>query len=160
MGVYLDLAESTSRGLAPAEVRNRVADKLRSVPFVADAMTADELSASPATSDRPYLELYRHSFSADRSPDVMLRPKEYALTRWKTCGTSHGTPYRFDTHIPMVFFGAGVPAGLRTERVHTTDLAPTLAGLLGAAPPADVDGVSRFGFQRHRTRPASPRLRP
>ncbi len=160
MGVYLDLAESTSRGLTPAEVRSRVADRLRSVPFVADAMTADELSAAPAPSDRPYLELYRHSFSADRSPDVMVRPKEFALTRWKTCGTSHGTPYRFDTHIPMVFFGAGVPAGLRTERVHTTDLAPTIADLLGTVPPADVDGVSRFGFRRHRNGSGSARPRP
>ena len=74
-------------------------------------MTWDELSAAPAAGERNYLSMYRRSFAADRSPDVMVRPKEYNLMMWRACGTSHGTPYRFDTHVPMLFFGAGIAAG-------------------------------------------------
>lgn len=145
MGVYLDVSEATTRGLTLADVRARVAMKVREVPFIADAMTSDELSAASAPTDRAFLDLYRHSFTPDRSPDVMIRPKEYSLVSWRTCGTSHGTPYRFDTHVPMIFFGAGVPRGHRSERVRTIDLAPTLAGILGIAPPAGVDGTALFG---------------
>lgn len=145
MGVYLDLSEATSRGLTLADVRARVATKVRGVPFIADAMTSDELSASSTPTDRAFLDVYRRSFTPDRSPDVMIRPKEYSLVSWRTCGTSHGTPYRFDTHVPMIFFGAGVTRGHRSERVRTIDLAPTLAGILGIAPPAGVDGTALFG---------------
>lgn len=150
MGVYLDFTEAASRGLALADVRARVAVKLRGISFLADAMTSDELSAAPAPSDREYLEAYRRSFTLDRSPDVMIRPKEYSLVSWRTCGTSHGTPYRFDTHVPMVFYGSGIPSGRRSERVRTIDFAPTLARILGVAPPAGVDGVALFGTLRGR----------
>lgn len=145
MGVYLDFTEATSRGLAAADVRAKVAAKIRAVPFIADAMTSEELSAAPAPTDRAFLDVYRRSFTPDRSPDVMIRPKEYSLVSWRTCGTSHGTPYRFDTHVPMIFYGAGIPRGSRSERVRTIDLAPTLAGILRIAPPAGVDGTSLFG---------------
>lgn len=139
-GVYLDMTEASSRGLNSTDVRKRVADKLRSVAFLSDAMTWDELSAAPGPGERQYLNMYRRSFSADRSPDVMIRPKEYVLMNWRGCGTSHGTPYRFDTHVPMLYFGAGIPAGRRNERVRTIDLAPTLARIIGITPPSDIDG--------------------
>ena len=51
-------------------------------------------------------------------------------------GTNHGTPYNYDTHVPLVWFGVGVKPGTYVERVSVTDLAPTLAHLLGIpAPP-------------------------
>jgi predicted AlkP superfamily pyrophosphatase or phosphodiesterase len=157
MGVYLDLTEASARGLSISDVRSRVAAEIRGLSFVADAMTAEELSATPAESDRPYLDLYRRSFSADRSPDVAIRPKEHALVSWKMFGTSHGTPYRFDTHIPMIFYGAGIPAGQRSERVRTIDLAPTLANLLDVNPPASIDGKALAIPKRQPNGQSAPR---
>ena len=55
-------------------------------------------------------------------------------------GTSHGTAYPYDTHVPLVFVGAGIPAGSRGEAVRTIDIAPTLAGILGVRPTAEIDG--------------------
>lgn len=139
-GVYIDLAEATALGIESARVRKRVAAKVRELGFVADAMTWEELSAPVDAGDRQYLDMYRRSFASDRSPDVLVRPKEFVLMAWKKCGTSHGTPYRFDTHVPMLFFGAGIPAGQSNDRVRTIDLAPTLAALLSVTPPSNVDG--------------------
>lgn len=141
-GVVLDTTEAESKGIPASEVRRRVAAKLRLLPYIADAMTSDELAALPAPSDRPYLQLYRNSFSLDRSPDVTVRPKEFALIGWKACGTSHGTPYRYDTHVPLLFWGTHVPAGEVRERVRTIDLAPTLASLLRIRVPDGVEGVA------------------
>lgn len=49
----------------------------------------------------------------------------------RATGSNHGTPYFYDTHVPLVWFGGGVKAGVHPERVWVSDLAPTLAGILG-----------------------------
>jgi arylsulfatase A-like enzyme len=52
----------------------------------------------------------------------------------------HGSPYDDDTHVPLVFYGAGVTAGKRDEPVRVVDLAPTLAALVGVKPVETIDG--------------------
>ena len=52
-------------------------------------------------------------------------------------GTSHGTPHPYDTHVPVLVYGAGVPAlGKRSGRVSSLVVAPTLAWALGIGPPS------------------------
>jgi len=58
---------------------------------------------------------------------------------WPT-GTGHGSAYWYDRWVPVAFLGRGVSAGSSTDEVYTVDVAPTLAGLAGVTPPADVDG--------------------
>jgi predicted AlkP superfamily pyrophosphatase or phosphodiesterase len=131
-------------GPASAELRQRVAERLRRVPFVADAYTLDELEA--AAPGRAYLDTYRRSTFDGRTPDVMLRYRENYLVDYGAHGTSHGSPYAYDTHVPLVFFGAGVRPGDHADRVFTVDLAPTIADLLGVQLPADADGRSLRPF--------------
>jgi hypothetical protein len=45
----------------------------------------------------------------------------------------------------MIFMGAGIPAGRDATRASTTDFAPTLARLLGAPVPGNVDGRALAG---------------
>jgi hypothetical protein len=44
----------------------------------------------------------------------------------------------------MLWFGAGVPRGERTERVHVDQIAPTLAALLGVPAPAAAKSPKMF----------------
>jgi arylsulfatase A-like enzyme len=53
-----------------------------------------------------------------------------------------GTPYDFDTRVPLVIDGPGVPPGTRRQFVSNIDLAPTFERLAGITPPASVSGVS------------------
>jgi hypothetical protein len=53
-------------------------------------------------------------------------------------GTTHGTPHDYDTHVPLLVYGPGVTAGVRTEQVTPLATVPILAKALGIAPP---DGV-------------------
>lgn len=119
------------------ELRRRLAGALREAPGVADAFTFDEL-LDPTVEERPFLAAYRASFFPDRAPDVMVHfERNYFFTT--TLPLDHGTPYDYDTHVPLVVLGAGIAAGRRTEAVAGVDIAPTVARLLGIEAPA-ADG--------------------
>ena len=136
-GVWLE----ASAGVQPAALHTAVAEALRNLDFVADAFTAAEL-AGPPDQSRPFFGAYQRSYFAARSPDVQLRFKQWHLVDARAQGTSHGSPYSYDTDVPLLFFGAGVRPGLHERPAGTVDLAPTLAELLGLRAPADLDGRS------------------
>lgn len=75
------------------------------------------------------------SFHPVRSGDVMVVLKPYWLPGNFLTGTTHGTPHVYDTHVPLVVFGAGVKAGRRKERVSPEHAAVILAAALGIRPP-------------------------
>jgi arylsulfatase A-like enzyme len=55
-------------------------------------------------------------------------------------GSTHGSTYTYDTHVPMLFYGAGIKHG-STVRYHpVTDIAPTLSILLGIRFPNGCTG--------------------
>ncbi len=65
-----------------------------------------------------------------------------ALQLTRGSATTHGTPHRYDTHVPLILLGPGIPAGRVHDRVNSVDLAPTLAELAGIPGPAEIDGRS------------------
>jgi arylsulfatase A-like enzyme len=81
-----------------------------------------------------------------QSPDttrlvVTLTPHSY----WSTVTyATHGSPYDWDAHVPLVFHGAGmgIAAGPHADFVRTVDLAPTLADIIGVRPLETLDGKS------------------
>jgi hypothetical protein len=125
---------------SPADLdalQRAVAARLLEHPLVAAAYTYnDQLRGD--VDDEDWADSFGRSFHPDRAPDVTVRLREYQLLR--ETGAGHGSPYRYDTHVPIIFFGAGVAAGRHTDRVRTTDIAPTLAGILGIAVPDDLHG--------------------
>lgn len=65
-----------------------------------------------------------------RSGDIMivLEPGWYGAGRIE--GTTHGSPYSYDTHVPLIFFGKGISKGSSSAYHAITDIAPTLCLLL------------------------------
>lgn len=55
--------------------------------------------------------------------------------------TTHGSPYAYDTHVPILISGPGIRAGVWTDPVSPTDIAPTLCALLGIELPSGCDGT-------------------
>jgi predicted AlkP superfamily pyrophosphatase or phosphodiesterase len=127
--------------LSPRMVEDRLRAALSGIDGVADVYFRSEL-LDPSTPDRPYLQKYRHSFDEERSPDYFIRDGEYCLNDADSTGTSHGTPYVYDTQVPLVFWGTGRAAVVIERPVHTVDLAATLAALYKLPVPADIDGVA------------------
>lgn len=103
------------------------ADWLSRHPAVAYVYTPAELAA---TGDGPYADVFRRSYHPSRSGDLMILFKRGVVVGGPE-GTVHGLPYDDDARVPLIFMGAGIKPGRSDERVMATDLAPTLARLLG-----------------------------
>jgi len=52
----------------------------------------------------------------------------------------HGSPWQYDTHVPIIFAGPGINAQSIHRRVHPVDVAPTIAAFMGMTPPAAAQG--------------------
>lgn len=142
-GYYLDPATVESQGTTVAEVESAMAALLEACPAIDKVWTSTELTATDtADPDDRMAELHRNSQVPGRAPN--LRPQLVSgHLYYPGQGTSHGTAHAYDTHVPLVLAGPGIAPGVIHQRVHTVDLAPTLAALIGLAPPEDVDGVDR-----------------
>ena len=121
-----------------ARARRAAAARFRESEYVADAFAYDDVRK---TGDDPFRRQYLRSFHPNRAPDIIIRYKEHYLYHMASGGTTHETPYRYDTHVPLVFWGPGISAGRYDRRVRTVDIAPTVAALLGVEAPDDLDGV-------------------
>jgi predicted AlkP superfamily pyrophosphatase or phosphodiesterase len=85
----------------------------------------------------PFEPLMRASVYPGRESPLVVRPKPryvFIENKEKT-GTDHGTPYTYDRRVPVWFRGPGVRRGRYAQPIDPRDIAPTLAFLLGAAPP-------------------------
>jgi arylsulfatase A-like enzyme len=54
---------------------------------------------------------------------------------------THGSPYDYDTNVPVIFMGPWFARGRYPEFVRTVDLAPTLAEVAGVKTSEKIDGV-------------------
>jgi hypothetical protein len=84
------------------------------------------------------------NFSPNRSGDiyVVFEPNRFINDfDGLTVAATHGSPWRYDTHVPLVFAGAGIPAQRIARSVETVDLARTLSVLLHTKPPSGSVGV-------------------
>ena len=81
---------------------------------------------------------YLNSYSPEGSWFVLGVPEPYTVGPAK--GTDHASPYSYDTHVPLAFYGLPFQAG--TYRTHSehVDLASTLASLLGINAPTHSVG--------------------
>lgn len=142
-GFYLNYAAVGRTNRLRQEVERDAARRLEECGFIRKVWTRTELeqpfAGEPELAD--FHRLFRNSFMAGRSPDLLVQTREYFLTSQGT-GTSHGTPYRYDTHVPLMFLLPGVAPARLEGRVATVDVAPTLAELLGIPVPDSVDGRS------------------
>jgi hypothetical protein len=59
---------------------------------------------------------------------LILKPGYYA--GYAPTGTTHGAWNPYDTHIPLLWYGWGIPKGQTHREVQITDIAPTLSALL------------------------------
>ncbi len=142
-GFYLNYAAVGRTNRRRGEVERDAAALLEQCGFIRKVWTRTELEApDPAAGElEAFRRLFRNSYLAGRSPDLLVQTQEYFLTATGT-GTSHGTPYRYDTHVPLVFLVPGLAPARHQDRVATVDVAPTLAELLGIPVPQTVDGRS------------------
>ncbi len=143
--IYLDHALIAEKGVSLLEMQQAVADFMKEQPGVRYALTATELRENKF--DSGLQAMAQNGFYADRSGDVLLvyepgylATYDYRTPITKVRGTQHGSGYEWDTHVPLLWFGAGVPNGASERRVHPIDIAPTLARYLNIPQPESATG--------------------
>ena len=108
----------------------------KSQPAIEEAYTSLDLLLGRLPGN-PYAAAYARSFLPAVSGDILLQPKQYVYLSDYPKGTSHGSPYPYDTHVPLFFWGPGIANKTFKDRALVADLAPTLGVLLGVDyPPA------------------------
>ena len=94
--------------------------------------------ASRAAVDPIVMNLYRGHKQGDCG-DVLLVLNPGWMNYGRT-GTTHGSPFAYDTHVPCLFYGAGVESGKTYDKSYTRDVAPTMSALLGIPYPNGTTG--------------------
>lgn len=90
--------------------------------------------------------LIQNGFNRTRSGDITIILKPGWIDWYRPGGTTHGSIYNYDTHVPLIFYGWNVTAGSSDEEVDITDIAPTISSLLNISFPNGSTGRSLRDF--------------
>jgi len=82
-----------------------------------------------------------NGYNAERSGDVVMVTKPFLLMSGYPSGTSHGSPYSYDTHVPVCFYGSAFQPGRYADEFYITDIAPTMAAALRVEEPVGSIGL-------------------
>ena len=78
-------------------------------------------------------------FNQKYSGDILYLTDTAVISYGKK-GSTHGSGMNYDTHVPLIFYGAGINKGETYDRTHITDIAPTISALLGISYPNNTIG--------------------
>jgi len=135
--LYLDRNLIKSKGLSLQAVEQVAASALRALPYIARVYTSTDLLTTVPANDFISRNVL-NGFFEPRSPDLILIPLPYWIPSAKE--TSHFTPYNYDTHVPIVFYGTAIHPSRIDDSVMVNDIAPTISAVLEIEPPAGNSG--------------------
>ena len=121
----------TSTAAQPSDTR------LPPVPHLYRVYTRQQLAAG-AYPPTQWGELLAHSYSPNGGWYVMVIPAAFQMGA--TRGTTHFTPFMYDRHVPLGFYGAPFAPGRYLDRVQPVDIASTFAALMGINMPSAAVG--------------------
>jgi predicted AlkP superfamily pyrophosphatase or phosphodiesterase len=109
----------------------------KNVMEVSEVITAQTLNNNQFTEGVCYM--MQQGFNTKRSGDVLINYLPGYINHPAT-GTTHGSPYSYDTHVPLIFYGWTIKHGSSVNPVFITDIAPTLATMLNIPFPNGCKG--------------------
>ncbi len=140
--IWLNWEAIADLDLNPEDLAHNIIEYLRAQKGVYDAFTRDEVMSYPI--EFPYASETRRGLHPRRSGDVLfqLDPGWHSDDNlFKLGGATHGSPYAYDTHVPLLWYGWKVPHGVSYTPWNITDIAPTLSAMLRIARPSGTTGV-------------------
>lgn len=119
-------------------IQRYIADYLLGLDNVQKVFTRYEMTQGSFTEGTA--ALIQKGFHQKRSGDIMYVLDNAVISYSKT-GSTHGSAHAYDTHVPCIFYGAGINAGRTARPIFITDIAPTISTLLGIAFPNGCTGT-------------------
>ena len=136
--IFLNQEKIEALGFIKQEVAEKIVEEVTKFDGIYKAITANKLQTSSFNSGVWYL--LQNGYNQKFSGDVILIEYPASLSKERT-GTSHGSGYHYDTHIPIIFYGNGIKKGASKKRYEVTDIAPTIANLLRIEAPNASTGI-------------------
>jgi hypothetical protein len=138
--VYLNQAYLRERQLDPCSVEEALCGWFVQQPGILAAYSRTQLLQRSVPADDAIGRRVLRSFYPDRSGDLVVIQKPYYLFMPSfSSGTTHGTPHSYDTHVPLLVDGPGIPQGPQVEAVTPQAVAAIVSRALGIAPPAKAE---------------------
>jgi predicted AlkP superfamily pyrophosphatase or phosphodiesterase len=137
--LYLKEEKIDEKDMNYAQVAHAIAEALTDLEGINLAVPTRYLGRETGN---PLLEQVRNNQNVIRSGDIyVIQDPYWFLFDEGPIAGMHGSPWRYDTHVPIMFAGPGIDAQTVSRRVHPVDVAPTIAAILGISPPAAATGL-------------------
>lgn len=135
--VFFDYNVLKEEDLDANEVQDRIAHYLLQQENISHVFTREQLQTGNYNNGIGYL--IQKGYNQKRSGDVVfVLDPGYIVYPEK--GTTHGSGFLYDTHVPLIFYGKGIKSGSTYERSEIPDIAPTVSAFLGISFPNAATG--------------------
>jgi predicted AlkP superfamily pyrophosphatase or phosphodiesterase len=137
--LYLNPVAIRRDGVNQEELERTACEAAMTVPGISRCFTRTQLQSGGISPADPIARRVFHGFYPRRSGDVVVvyEPFKY-LGDFITA--THGSPYSYDTHVPLIIMGAGVVPGRYAQAATPADIAPTLSSIIGVQAPSNTVG--------------------
>jgi predicted AlkP superfamily pyrophosphatase or phosphodiesterase len=135
--IFLNHELIKSKKMNAEQIQRDLADYVLRFRGVKEAYTASDMRRQEFTQNRPHLLQMGYNHKASGDVLLILEP---AWLVGGARGTTHGSGFSYDTHVPIAFYGWGIKAGKSASYATVTDIAPTLSVLLQIRMPNGTTG--------------------
>jgi hypothetical protein len=134
--LYLNLKLIRQRQLNRTAVERAAAAAALDLPHVFRVYTREQLLNG--TAEDPVARRVANGFLPSRSGDLVILTDPYWIA--SNSGTTHGSVFEYDSHVPVIFMGPGIRPGRYHQVIAPNDIAPTLATMLAIETPGGAYG--------------------
>lgn len=135
--IFLNKVKLKELDLNIHDVEQALVDEQISYPNIAKVYTATTMNSTNFTTGIEVL--LQNGYNQKRSGDVIV-VDDIAHISYSKKGSTHGSGLNYDTHVPLLFFGAGIKQGETFDKTVIPDIAPTISALLGISFPNGSTG--------------------
>ncbi|RZS96023.1 alkaline phosphatase PafA [Cecembia calidifontis] len=135
--VFINHELAKEKGISIEKIQRELADFLLRFDGIKEVYTATDMRRMDYQTGKKHLLQMGYNHKASGDLLLILEPA-WLTSSWR--GTTHGTGYTYDTHVPIIFMGWHIPKGESSRYVTITDIAPTLSMLLNIRLPNGATG--------------------
>ncbi len=141
--IYLDDALIASANLNKESIIQTISEAIKYFEGIEGIVTANQIINNQILGAL-FDTHYQKGFRKERCGDIYYKLLPGWMIMPRPTGTTHGSPYDYDTHIPFLLMGPQVKAGVDGQSVNITDIAPTICNLLGIQLPDGCTGKNVY----------------
>ncbi|MDJ1481004.1 alkaline phosphatase family protein [Cytophagaceae bacterium YF14B1] len=135
--LYLNYTLLQQKGKTVEDIYESITPSLLQLNGVANVINLHEINESILPEH--FIKMIKNGIHRKRSGDIYIALEPNWFEGRKQ-GTTHGSFYAYDTHVPVIFYGGPVKHGSSIDEVFVTDISATVAQLLNIMEPSGCIG--------------------